>query len=409
MTLRRRLTLAFVACALVAATCFSFLGVMFVYTVEDHFFDRILEQQVPDVRRYRDRGEFPADLARQLTADVQRGEYYGDAGRHYHVRKTADGYLVAEVSKQLVVRPRLASILAILGSMALVLAFVVGGIGYLFARRATAPLERLAALLDASGPAQLPNGFSVEFKRDEVGMLAQALDAAMIRVADFIEREQHFTRDASHELRTPIAIIDGAAALMEAEQLSPAGRAQLHRIRDACALMQRTTETLLLLSRESGAADVRPVRLLPMVEASIVRHAPALDSKELEVEVDIPPDAALPLPEGVLEILLANIIGNAVAHSTAGRIAVSYSGGALMVSNRGDIPDGLREAIFDQGVKRPGSEGHGLGLAIAQRLAQRFGFRLALSLDGDRVTMTLAGGGDRGLPPHTGPARSRSG
>jgi signal transduction histidine kinase len=383
MTLRRRLTLAFVASALVAAVCFSFLGMMFVYTVEDRFFDHMLAQDVPDVKRYPNINAFPPDLARQVTAGVQRGEFYGDQGRHYHVRKSGDDYLVAEVSKQLVVRPRLPMIAGMLGAMALVMALLIGGVGYLFARRAIAPLERLSRMLEASAPASLPRNFSAVYTGDEVGVLARALDQAMVRVADFVDREQHFTRDASHELRTPLAVIAGAAALMEVESLSAAGRSQLRRISDACALMQRTTDTLLMLSREQGG-EAEPVRLLALVEEVVVRY-----DQEIDLLVDIPADVTLTLNKGVLEILLANIIGNAITHAAPGQITIAFKDDALVVTNRGALPSELEGKLFATGVRGPSSTGYGLGLPIAQRLAHRVGYHLALSTNGAIVTTTM--------------------
>lgn len=416
MTLRRRLTLALVATAVAAAACFSLMGIVFVYTVEDDFFDRMLEQEAPGVVRYASVDALPLDLRPQVDPGARRGEYFGSEGRHYHLLKSGDGYLVAEVSKQLAVRPRLPTIVGVLAVMAMVLALLVGGIGYLFARRATAPLERLARLLESSEPGQLPRGLGQNMRDDEIGVLARALDAAMLRVADFIERELHFTRDASHELRTPLAVMAGAAALIESESLSQAGCAQLHRIRDACALMQRTTDTLLMLSREDSTQATDPERLLPLIEDAIVRHAAALDGRQLEVTVDIPTEASLVMTKGVLEILLANILGNTIAHASPGPVRIAFADDILSITNCGQIPAGLEGSLFAEGVKGPSSQGLGLGLSIAQRLATRAGFDLSISSNDGLVVTNLkikdersVGGGGTGLRLRRGRGRPRSG
>ena len=396
MTLRRRLTIAFVACALLAGACFSLLGMMFVYTVEDRFFDRMLAQEAqgmvtplrPHLRFYTERAQFPSDLARQMQGDVRQGEYFGDAGRHYHVRRVGQRYMVAEVSSQLVVRPRVPAIAGMLAGMAALLALVIGAGGYLFARRATAPLDKLARMLDSSGSGSIPRGFSASAGDDEVGALARALDDAMARLAEFVARERDFTRDASHELRTPVAIIDGAAALLESEALSTAGRAQLQRLRDACALMQRTIDTLLALAREKGANA--PVRLLPLIESTIVRHAHLLDGKAVEVRVDVPSDATLPGEPGGMEILLANLIGNAFSHAHDGNIRLHFNQDGLWIENGGAVPEELGARLFEPGIKGDTSSGHGLGLAIAQRLAVNQGLRLSLTSSGGTVVAGLA-------------------
>jgi len=106
---------------------------------------------------------------------------------------------------------------ALIGSALLVtlIGFVVGG---LLARTAIAPVVRLADKVKALTPQTL-NGnlptveFAHEFHDDEIGILANTLQSSLQRIGAFVEREQRFTRDASHELRTPIAVIQGAVEL----------------------------------------------------------------------------------------------------------------------------------------------------------------------------------------------------
>jgi signal transduction histidine kinase len=241
-------------------------------------------------------------------------------------------------------------------------------------------LGRLGRMLEDTVHDRIPRGFSQHVPDDEIGALARALDTAMERIGEFIQREQHFSRDASHELRTPIAVIDGAAALLEAEQLSVAGRSQLRRIRDACALMQRTTETLLALSREQGIGGaVEDLPVLPLVESAVVRAAYLLEGKEVEVRVEIGAEARFRASRAVLEILLANLIGNAFSHTDAGAVEIRMEAGALTVENTAALPPGLASTMFAPGVKSATSRGAGLGLSIAQRLAAVHGIDLSVT------------------------------
>ena len=159
-SLRRRIVAAFTVFALATALCFSAFSVIFVYTVEDSFFDNMLRQETAHqlqaggkpvkplrdfVSIHRDSSTFPPDLARQFKTGAGR-EFFGDAGRHYHVvpPDAVPYYIVAEVSRELVVRPRLPFIAGVLGVLALAMVALTAGFGYWLARRATAPLDRLA-------------------------------------------------------------------------------------------------------------------------------------------------------------------------------------------------------------------------------------------------------------------------
>lgn len=391
-SLRRRIVAAFTVFALATALCFSAFSLVFVYAVEDSFFDNMLRQEVDHQRQaggepvkplrdfvaiHRDQSTFPADLARQFAPP--RREYFGDAGRHYHVVPpgAAPYYIVAEVSRELVVRPRLPFLAGVLGVLALAMVGLTAGFGYWLARRATAPLDRLAALVAQAEPGQLPRGFARGFPDNEIGALAKGLEQAMDRIADFIEREQHFTRDASHELRTPLTVVGGAARLLAGQPLAPQQAAQVRRIAAASDAMAQSVETLLALAREdlgqSSAAE--PVMLLPLVESVVVQHAHLLDGKAVEVIVDVDGKDCAACRRAALSILLSNLVSNAFGHTMAGQVRISMENGCLVVADSGP---GIAPGLYRAGAKGEGSQGLGLGLSIAHRLAARSGIGLEI-------------------------------
>lgn len=420
-SLRRRLTAAFALIALCTALLFSGFALLFMYTLEDEFFANVLAQESahqqanwranarlaaplrPYVTLHRASATLPQDLRRQPGVALG-GEFYGDAGRHYHVRqivlpgaagapgvpdvaglpRAAEAHilLVAEVSGELLVRPRLPSVLGLLGASLLLILLLTLLLGYWLAWRATRPLEALAQLVGSAAPAQLPKGFAAGYPANEIGALAHALDDAMARVAAFIEREQHFTRDASHELRTPLAVIEGAAFLLASQPMPPQAAQQLQRIRSAATHMTQTVDTLLALAREDLAPSMAPaqaVPLLPLAESTVVQLAHLLDGKPVQVDVAFEPQAQFTAPRSALAIVLANVIGNAFQHTQSGCVRIGFAAGRLEVSDDGPgIDPSIRARLFEGGVKGPASSGHGLGLSIARRLAQRIGLELTL-------------------------------
>ena len=414
-SLRGRMVAAFALFALATALCFSVFSVLFVYSVEDDFFDKMLEQEVAHQQRswsasgrlatplrdnvslHRGLGTFPADLARQLEGDAQSdkvfGEFFGEEGRHYHVRRLGLGaepaWLVAEVSRDLVVRPRMPFILGFLGVATLAILTITLGIGYWLARRATAPLTRLALLVSQAEPGQLPQRFAQDFPDNEIGALARKLDEAMARIAAFIEREQHFTRDASHELRTPLAVIEGAAQLLAQQPLPAQAAGQLQRLRGAAAQMAQTVATLLSLAREElDAASANavaepvaaePVALLPLVEDAVVQFAHLLDGKAVGVSVEVEEGTVIVSHRAALTILLSNLVSNAFGHTQQGDIRIYTEGASLVVADSGPgIAPELRARLFEPGAKGEASAGYGLGLSIARRLGERVGIGIEI-------------------------------
>ena len=396
--LQNRLMLAFAGFTCLTAAVFGLYAVVFMYAVEDSFFEAMLEQEAAvQLRQHAESGHwapprdawisvhadptsFPADLKAQFSAEPWRREFPGRNARHYHVKEIAPPtsgarvWLVAEVSAHLVVRPMRNKVLLLLACSGLLIVATALLAGYWLARRTTGPLSRLAARVDRMSPDQLPVDFAQDFPADEVGVLARGLQGLVRRVHAFITREQEFTRDVSHELRTPLAVILGAAERLATEpHLTDAGRQYLGHVRQSIAQLEQTVTSLLTLAREERSVDHgEPVPILPVLERVIVEQSPLLDGKEVTVEVEVGHRTRIALPAPVLHILLSNLIGNAFAHTTAGKVRVDLEHDRLRIANSGDATDPAARWQLQQAFsKRDGSSGFGLGFAIVRRLCDR--------------------------------------
>ena len=402
-SLRRRITASFLLSAALVAAVFSLFNFVFLYAVEDRAFARLLSEEVAHqqahwrrhggfttplrsyVSLHRSPDSLPPAVRRPLREEPGRREFFADDGRHYHLAllEPAPGqpnaYLLAEVSDLLLVRPVRSRLLAFYALAALGVLSIAGLIGYLLARRATAPLTRLVQVLDTVEPDSRPAPFATSFPENEIGRLATALEQALARVAAFVEREQHFTRDASHELRTPVAIIHSSAELLERQPLADGARTQLQQIRAAALQMEQIIATLLALAREMPQAAQAPVLLLPVLEKAIVQHAGLLRGKDVQLDIQVPASAAVALPAPVLSILLNNLVANAFQYTGAGVIEIAWKDEALEIRDSGpgieaDIVARLGEPL----LKGHASTGFGLGLSIVKRLCDRFGAVLTI-------------------------------
>ncbi|MDZ3822832.1 MAG: HAMP domain-containing sensor histidine kinase [Pseudoxanthomonas sp.] len=415
--LRRRILLAFTGFTVLLALAFGFFAAVLVYAVEDAMLAGLIEDEarwlqaeharrgawpaprVPFIARHDDPSGFPADLAGAWQAEPWRTEFRGGEGRHYHLMALqADGrpagWLVAEVSGQLAVRPMRGKLLRLLGGVggsAVVLALALG---WLLARRTSAPLVRLADQVAALSPDALPERLGGHWPDDEVGVLARGLDGLLGRLQRFVERERAFTRDASHELRTPLAVIRSAAERLSAQPgLDDAARRRLDDLRRSAAQLEGTVASLLALARELPVdpEPAAPVALLPMLERAVVDQAPLAGDRPVTVRIEVGADARAFLPGDVLAILLGNLVGNALAHTPAGEVRIDLDDGHLRIDNPGWPLDEAVGAPGQAGVRRPGSPGQGFGLAIVARLCRRHGIGLAIeTLESGVVRTRLA-------------------
>ncbi len=411
--LRNRMMLAFAGFTLVIATLFGLYAVLFVYTVEDQLFDTLLEREAAAQMAHHashaswsvprngfmsvvERSEdLPDGIGRVLEEEPARREFPGADGRHYHLRlldvpaPAARAWLVAEVSGLLAVRPMRAEMLQLLawtGAFAVVLALVLGG---WLARRTTAPLSRLATQVAQATPERWPSGFGNDFADDEVGLLARRLESLLARTHAFIEREREFTRDASHELRTPLAVIRAASERLSTDAgLSPGARASVEHVRQSATHLEQTIALLLALAREQTSVPTTTTenRVLPLLERVVIEQSPLLEGKPVQVAIDVPATVTTSLPAPVMQVLLANLIGNAFAHTHQGHVSVTADAEGLYIRNPGEA---IRDSDFAPFAKGEDSSGFGLGLSIVRRLCERHAIDLRFDREADGTTVRL--------------------
>jgi two-component system, OmpR family, sensor kinase len=265
-------------------------------------------------------------------------------------------------------------------------ALLAAALATLLARRALRPLRRLssgARAIERTGDAsqRLPD----PHVRDEVGTLAETLNAMLASLERAREAEQRFVGDASHELRTPLTALRGNLAYVTKHGADPE---VLDEIAADAARLGTLLDDLLALAREDAAAAVRgePVDL-----AELAREAAAADGG-----VDITAEPALVLGERpALERAVGNLVRNARRHGPPGgriAIAVERDGDRARISvadaGPGLTPDQAEHAFerFWRGPDAAGA-GSGLGLAIVRAIAERHGGRV--TVDGARFTIDL--------------------
>ena len=276
-------------------------------------------------------------------------------------------------------------------------AALAAALAALLVRRALRPLARLSSAarsIAATGDAsrRLPDLTA----RDEVGDLADTLNAMLASLERAREAERRFVGDASHELRTPLTALRGNAAYVARHGADPDVIADLER--DAERL-SGLLDGLLALAREDAATA-------PLEEGiRLDRVARTAAGGDPLVELTAPAAVTVRGDRVALQRLVENLLENARRHGPeGGRVRLSVRGGdgqALVeVSDEGSGPaPGEAERAFERFWRAPGArgEGSGLGLAIVRVTAERHGGRAGV--EGSRFWIELPTAGAKADVP----------
>jgi len=194
----------------------------------------------------------------------------------------------------------------------------------------------------------------------------------------------------SHDLRTPLAVVTGAASSLLEDEIDAATRRELtETILQEAQRLNRLVRNLLDMTRlEAGAVRINKEwqPLEEVVGAALNRVEDALIGRQLltNLAADLP---LVPLDAVLIQQLLVNLLENALKYTPAGspieiRASVQPGGVEIVVADRGPgIPEGEEQRIFDKFYRVNGVSGGGvgLGLAICKAIAMAHGGRLSVS------------------------------
>jgi signal transduction histidine kinase len=159
-------------------------------------------------------------------------------------------------------------------------------------KRALQPISLLAQKVSEVDPQRFTETDwqkldSLDLHNHEVSILAGTLARTMKRTSNFIERELNFTRAASHEMRTPLAVIEGSLSVLRLEKPEHTSAKSLDRIEKATGQLRSTVDFLLLLSREPNP-DTKPEPLdpLPVIQNALKEHSHMLSDRHLGLDVN---------------------------------------------------------------------------------------------------------------------------
>ena len=389
LPLRRRVALALTLLGFLLSALFATTTIWVTETYEYVIATEILRGQAEDYRLRMAKG-LPAQLPKThrlsgyARADVPP-HYTGfppgvrenpaDQSVHVGVFDTSVGRLwfVIDLSDIEALEVHLNWMLA---GMVVFGTLLAGLVGWHFAGAALKPLGRLAASVDALPVEPGITALRAQASNDELGRLAGAIDDYQRRLVDADAHEQAFYADASHELRTPIAVVQGATEVMlddlDAER-DPRRLERLRRLERGVREMTDLVEMLLLVARR------RSLQFEQVDAAGLLREAiEPLQAQAMHPAADIVAAGWLQMPRRESLLLLRHAIGKLGWPASGGALSLRFDGDRLEIATRSD--DGI-----DATAQRSDSGGPG---ALAQRLAERLGWRCEQAVPG-RIVYVL--------------------
>jgi two-component system sensor histidine kinase TctE len=262
--------------------------------------------------------------------------------------------------------------------------------------RGLRPLGELKQEIDARGIQGGPNLSPLDLSRvpQEALAPAVAVNSLLQRLDQAIELVRRFTADASHQMRTPLAILRTHLDLVRRlGSESPAGQSALNEVDGAINRLERLLRQLVTLARADEQNIAQPavenVDLNEIAFNVLSERAPQAFARDIDVQFDRFDGPALISGNGVLMgELLANLIDNAIRYNRAGglvmvRIVVELTAARVEVEDTGPgIPAAHLARVFERFYRVPmsnGPDGSGLGLAIVKALSDRLGAQIVLS------------------------------
>jgi two-component system, OmpR family, sensor kinase len=221
---------------------------------------------------------------------------------------------------------------------------------------------------------------------DELGQLARAFNRLLDRLRAASQLQRQFMADASHELRTPVSVIQTATEVT-LEQPARADweyREALTIVNEQSTRLGRMVEDMMVLAR-ADAGGQQPIFRLVYVDEIVAECVRGISvvaaTRQIHLVATLEPDVSMSADDGMLRQLVTNLLDNAVRYTPPGgavTVIVNTAEGFanITVSDTGPgIPAADRERVFERFVRldpaRSGTSGAGLGLPIARWIAEQ--------------------------------------
>lgn len=282
-----------------------------------------------------------------------------------------------------------ASVILVIGLLTLLLLYGVN--------RLLRPLTRMADDIADLRPDGETRRITVGARdAHETHTIAEAINGFSERIREHIERERNFINMASHELRTPIAVVAGVnEVVLDHPDTTPAIRQHLLRSKRIVDQMEDLVAILLALARAPDrlAANAQIIDLREEVPSIVADHLHLCEGKELTVSVELDAPLLVVAPLHIVRVAIGNLLRNAIENCDHGVIRIcSLQPGTLTIDDPGQGMSAQEmSALYTRMAKSGQCLSGGIGIDLIARICNHFGWRLDfVSAPGKGTQATLA-------------------
>jgi len=334
-------------------------------------------------------GQIPMQPPYAALVDFYDGQFRGEPVRMAVLLQpvastTGRDVAVVQVAETLEIRHALARQILwdTLARQAALIALIAATV-IVVVQRATRPVRALSQELQARPDDDLRPIAAPDAPR-ELQPLIAATNEHMRRQSDLLAQQQRFVRDASHQLRTPLAVLKAQVqSARRGDVAPPEALAEIEHTVDRATQLANQMLALAKVAQLQQQADVAPAQFDEVVRAVALDVAPLIAGKGLDFDLQTEP-VTLRAHDWMLRELTRNLLHNAIRHTPAGGLL------AITLARAGDqarltVADGgpgvapeLAERLFQPFSAGAGGTGSGLGLAICHEIVQTLGGRIQL-------------------------------
>lgn len=227
---------------------------------------------------------------------------------------------------------------------------------------------------------------------EEFKDMNEEVTAMSLRVSSDYQELKRFVENASHELMTPLAVMNSKLdTLVQSGELTDRQGKLIGEMYTTVSRMKKLNKAMLLLSRIENRLihEQEVIDLEQMVTAIVNDFQELLTAKVLRLTTNLS-RVTVVINKDLAEILLSNLLGNAIRHNhTGGEIQVRLNNMALIISNTGYAGELAGDLIFQRFHKAAESDGSGLGLTLSREICESYGFGLYYSYQHNQHTFTV--------------------
>ncbi len=302
-------------------------------------------------------------------------------GRSYSVTVVdADGHRIIIESESEEIEDAEEEIGAFLQGSWVVLMMAIIALSWLIIRHLIRPVARFAEQIDRIDPSDRGITLEINSSSPEIERMTRAFNRYQQKMDEYVERQHAFAAMASHELRSPLTVVQTSAELIDSLADQPALRQQSRQILRASSHMDEMIRALLAITRDRPPEDTADdVALRALIEEQLAYRQREIDRHGIGIHWSLDASVRVRAPGELLSVVISNLLDNAIRHSNGSTVDILWEDGRLCIRDRGPgIDESALEDLFERGVSRGSRAGYGLGLYIARLICERMDWHLEL-------------------------------